>query len=82
MLNAEQKLQSSDQQAFSMPRRLSLRGKLLQLAGAALIALAVFIDWPAPSDPSVPQTSSLLLVLGVLVFGAGLVADRRNVPGS
>ena len=65
-----------------MPRRLSFRWKVLQVVGVALIALAVFIDWPAPSNPGVPQTSSFLLVLGIVVLGAGLIAERQNVADS
>jgi hypothetical protein len=49
--------------------------KLLQVLGAALIALCILIEWPAPSDPLLPDTQFFLLVLGVIVFVAGLLAN-------
>lgn len=76
MPEKEHKIESSDEQAARISRRLSLRWKVLQGVGAALIALSVMIEWPLPSDPSVPATQSLLLVLGLLVFVAGLFAGR------
>ena len=72
----EHKTESSDEQAAMISRRWSLRWKVLQGVGAALIALSVMVEWPLPSDPSVPATQSLLLVLGLLVFVAGLFAKR------
>jgi len=69
---------SSDEQAARISRRLSLRWKLLQGVGVALIALSMFIEWPAPADTSLPQTSSFLLVLGILVLVAGLIAEKWN----
>jgi len=72
----EHKTESSDEQAAMISRRWSLRWKVLQGVGAALIALSVMVEWPLPSDPSVPATQYLLLVLGLLVFVAGLFAKR------
>lgn len=72
----EQKAGSSDDQAASISRRLSLRCRLLQGVGAVLIALSIFIEWPTPADTSLPQTSSFLLALGVLVLLAGLIAEK------
>lgn len=82
MPETKEALQPSDKKAVAMPRRLSFRWKVLQVVGVALIALAVFFDWPAPSNPSIPQTSSFLLVLGIVVLGAGLIAERQNVADS
>lgn len=59
-------------------RGIALRWKLLQSVGAVLIALGLFIDWPARLDASLPETSSFLLILGVLVGGAGFFAGRRE----
>ena len=72
----EHKTESSDEQAAMISRRLSLRWKVLQGVGAALIALSVMVEWPLPSDPSFPTTQSLLLVLGLLVLVASLFAER------
>jgi hypothetical protein len=76
---AEQKLQVSEGLAAMGSQQLSLRWKLLQVVGAAVIALSILIEWPAPSDPLLPDTQSFLLVLGVIVFVAGLLAnsDKR-----
>ena len=74
----EEKPRSSDKQCTNISRRLSLRWKLLQGVGVALIALSMFIEWPAPADTSLPQTSSFLLVLGILVLVAGLIAEKWN----
>jgi hypothetical protein len=72
----DQKAASPDEQVVMMSRRLSLRWKVLQGVGTVLIALSVFIEWPSSADPSLPQTSSFLLVLGALLLLAGLIADK------
>jgi len=72
----DQKAETADEQVLTISRGLSLRWKVLQGVGAALIALSVMIEWPLPSDPSVPATQSFLLVLGLLVFVVGLFAER------
>lgn len=78
MSENEQKAGSSDEQSARISRRLSFRWRLLQGIGAALIVLSIFIEWPAPTDTSLPHTSSFLLVLGVLLLMAGLIADKWN----
>ena len=58
---------------------MSLRWKVVQVFGAVLIALGLFIDWPPAQEASVPDTSSFLIVLGALLSAAGLlVAWRRE----
>ena len=59
-------------------RRYAWRWKLLQGVGGILIALGLFIDWPARVDASLPETSSFLVILGTLVGGAGLFAGMRQ----
>lgn len=59
-------------------RRIALRWKLLQGIGVILIAMGIFIDWPARVDASLPETSSFLLIIGTLVGGAGLFAGMRQ----
>lgn len=61
-----------------MSQRLSLRWRVLGIVGATFIALSIFIEWPLPSDPLFPATQSFLLILGVIVFVAGLVSDSRK----
>lgn len=71
----KQKAESSDAQAATVSRRLSLRWKVLRVVGAILTALSLMIEWPLPSDPTLPATRSLLLALGVLVFVAGVFGE-------
>lgn len=52
---------------------MELRWKLLVVLGAALIALAMLVDWPPPSESSLPETRSFLLFLGAIVGMAGLI---------
>ena len=60
-------------------RRMSLRWKVIQAVGAILIALGLFLDWPAAQEANVPTTSSFLILLGALLSAAGLlVAWRRE----
>ena len=75
LLEAKQKQQLSEGYGGTLSRRLSLRWKVLQAVGATLIALSILIEWPASSDPLLPETQSFLSVLGVIVFVAGLLAD-------
>lgn len=72
-----QKDASLDESAV-LSRRLSRRWKLLQVLGAALIGLAGLIDWPHFSDPTVPATPILLLMLGIIVFVSGLYAESTH----
>lgn len=50
-----------------------LRGKLLAALGVLLIVLALFVDWPPPSESSLPETKSFLLFLGATVVMAGVI---------
>lgn len=59
-------------------RRITLRWRIMKAVGAILIALGVFIDWPPRLDPSLPETSSFLLILGALVGGAGFLAGLQH----
>jgi hypothetical protein len=76
-----QKEESSEEERVVVSRRLSRRWKLLQVLGAALIALAGLIDWPHFSDPTVPATPLFLLTLGIIVFIAGFVMHRGGTAG-
>lgn len=76
LTETKQKQHLSEGYGATLSRRLSLRWKVLQAVGAALIALSILIEWPAPSDPLLPETQSFLSILGVIVFVAGLLAGR------
>lgn len=67
-----------DQRSSDVFRQMALRWKVMEGVGAVLIALAVFIDWPPRLDPSLPETSSFLLILGALVGGAGFLAGLKH----
>ncbi len=54
-------------------RGMALRWKLLAVLGIVLISLALFVDWPPPSESSLPETRSFLLFLGAIVGMAGLI---------
>jgi hypothetical protein len=59
-------------------KQMALRWKVLEGLGVILIALAVFIDWPPRLDPSLPETSSFLLIVGALVGGAGFLGGLSH----
>ncbi|MDH4085155.1 MAG: LPXTG cell wall anchor domain-containing protein [Nitrospira sp.] len=59
-------------------RKISLRWKVLQVLGAILIGLGLLIDWPAPSETNLPDTSSFLVIVGALVGVAGLLLALRR----
>ena len=55
-------------------RRISIRWKGMQALGAVLIAMGLFVDWPPLQEAGLPDTSSVLIILGGLVGAAGLFA--------
>jgi hypothetical protein len=61
-------------------RGMALRGKLLAALGVLLIALALFVDWPPPSEPSLPETKSFLFFLGATVVMAGVIVGLLREP--
>jgi hypothetical protein len=52
---------------------MALRWKALVALGAVLIAMALFVEWPPPSESIFPETRSFLLFLGAIVGVAGLI---------
>jgi hypothetical protein len=67
--------------AAGVARRLSRRWKLLQVLGAALIALAGLTDRWHLSDPTVPVTPWFFVTLGIIVFVSGFVMQRTGPRG-
>ena len=59
-------------------RGISIRWKILQVLGAVLIAMGLFIDWPPPTESNLPDTSSFLIILGGLVGAAGFFVAFRH----
>jgi len=76
-----QKEASSEEDPAVVSRRLSRRWKLLQILGAALIALAGVMDWRHFSDPTVPDAAMVFLVVGIMVFITGFVMQRGGTAG-
>ncbi len=59
-------------------QRLTRRWKMMLVVSAILIALGLCIDWSPHQDASLPNTSSFLVILGILLgFGGILTAIRR-----
>jgi len=59
-------------------RKISLRWKVLQVLGGILIGLGLLIDWPAPQEADLPDTSSFLVIVGAVVMAAGLLLALRR----
>ena len=59
-------------------RRISVRWKILQVLGAVLIAMGLFVDWPPPTESNLPDTSSFLIILGGLLGAAGFFVAFRH----
>lgn len=57
--------------------RSTKRSILLQVLGVLLMILACAVDWAPPDDPTLPQTRSFMLLIGVMVGVTGLALLRR-----
>ncbi|MBS0149404.1 MAG: hypothetical protein JSR31_00580 [Nitrospira sp.] len=58
--------------------RFTLRWKVMLALSALFIALGTCVDWSPSQDDSLPDTSSFLVILGVLLGCAGLVTATRR----
>ncbi len=56
----------------------TLRWKVMLALSAILITIGTCVDWSPPLDASLPDTSSFLVILGVLVGCAGLLTATRR----
>ena len=59
-------------------RRFTLRWKVMLVLSAVFIALGMCVDWSPSQDASLPDTSSFLVILGVLLGSAGLLTATRR----
>lgn len=59
-------------------RRISLRSKMMLAFGCVLMILGRFIDWPMSEEPSLPDTSLFLIILGGLLGLVGLLTALRH----
>ncbi|CUS32229.1 hypothetical protein COMA1_10516 [Candidatus Nitrospira nitrosa] len=59
-------------------RRFTLRWKVMLALSVVFIALGMCVDWSPSQDASLPDTSSFLVILGVLLGCAGLLTATRR----
>ena len=57
---------------------LTLRWKMMLALSAILIVLGLCIEWSRPQNASLPDTSSFLVILGILLGFAGLLTATRR----
>jgi hypothetical protein len=69
---------SYEAQERSLRRRLAWRRTILEVLGIGLVAGAFMVSWPPAEDPSLPATRPFLILVGVLIFAAGLALERRR----
>ncbi|HJR78051.1 MAG TPA: hypothetical protein VJ805_13805 [Nitrospiraceae bacterium] len=66
-----------DSQEAGLRRRLAWRRMVLETIGISLIVAGVMVDWPSAEDPSLPSTRPFFILVGLLIFAAGLALERR-----
>jgi hypothetical protein len=66
----------ADEESIVVGRKLSARGTVLRALGVGFMGLAGLAHWLAFSDPTVPFIPAVFLIVGVLVFLAGLALYR------
>jgi hypothetical protein len=66
------------QETHETDRRIVMRWKVLQALGGILIGLGLLIDWPAPQEAHLPDTSSFLVIVGVVVMAVGIFLALRR----
>ena len=59
-------------------QRVTHRWKVMLALSTTLIALGICFDWSPSQDTSLPDTSSFLVILGILLGFAGLLAATRR----
>jgi hypothetical protein len=57
---------------------LTLRWKVMVALSAILIVLGLCIEWSPSQDASLPDRSSFLVILGILLGFAGLLTATRR----
>jgi hypothetical protein len=70
--------EKKSEDAHETGRRITARWKVMLALGTVLIALGLFVDWPPPTDPNLPNTSSFLVILGGLLGAVGLLTAFRR----
>ncbi|MET0514575.1 MAG: hypothetical protein ABW047_04510 [Nitrospiraceae bacterium] len=62
----------------SLGRRLAWRRIVLQVIGIALVVAGISVSWPPADDPSLPPTRPFLVLVGILIFIAGVGLERQS----
>ena len=70
--------EKQSEEAHETGRRITIRWKVMLVFGTVLITLGLFVDWPAPQEANVPDTSSFLIILGGLLGAVGLLTALRG----
>ena len=70
---------SHESHATSLARRLAWRRIILEVLGIGLVMAGFMENWPPSEDPSLPATRPFLVLVGLLIFSAGLALERRHV---
>ena len=70
--------EKESEEGHETDRRITTRWKVMLALSTVLIALGLFVDWPPPSEASIPNTSSFLIILGGLLGAVGLLTALRG----
>jgi lipid-A-disaccharide synthase-like uncharacterized protein len=70
--------EKQSEEAHETGRRITIRWKVMIALGTIFITLGLFVDWPAPQEANVPNTSSFLIILGGLLSVVGLLTALRG----
>jgi hypothetical protein len=68
----------TEENSTEMAGRILIRWMVLQVLGATLIAMGLFIEWPPPQEANLPDTSSFLIIVGGLLGVVGFLAALRR----
>lgn len=68
---------SHEVETTGVGRRLAWRRIILETIGIGLVVAGFIVSWPPPDDPSLPATRPFLVLVGLLLFSAGLALERR-----
>jgi len=71
-------LERQQAEAHNTEWKISLRWKGLQVLGAILIALGIFVDWSPPQEANLPDTASFFVIVGVLIMATGFLLTLRR----
>lgn len=71
-------LEKQRDETHNTESKISLRWKVLQVLGAILIALGLFVDWSPPQEANLPDTASFFVIVGVLIMATGFLLVLRR----